>query len=192
VVLAERKQRQATAADLLALPDDVRAEVIAGTIVEKAVPSFEHGDAQSSLAALLKDPFQRRRGGPGGWWIATEVEVELETHEVYRPDLVGWRRERVPERPRGRPIRTRPDWVCEVLSASNAESDLRDKLFSYHRATVPHYWIIDPEHETLTVYRFSSEGYVVVAAGGRADRIRAEPFQEIELEVALLFGSDGG
>jgi Uma2 family endonuclease len=137
----------ATAADLAQLSEDVRAEVLAGTIVEKAAPSFEHGDAQSSLVAALKDPFHRGKGGPGGWWIATEVEIELEKHEVYRPDLVGWRREQVPERPRGRSIRIRPDWACEVLSTSNAETDLGKKLFSYHRTAVPHYWILDPEHQ---------------------------------------------
>lgn len=124
---AANSPRLATFVDLAALGDDRCAEIIGGAIVEKAAPSFEHGDAQSSLVAALKDPFQRRRGGPGGWWIATEVEVELETHEVYRPDLVGWRRERVPERPRGRPIRIHPDWVCEVLSISNAENAMGER-----------------------------------------------------------------
>jgi Uma2 family endonuclease len=178
----------ATAADLLALPSDRPAEVVAGVIVEKAAPSYEHGDAQSSLAELLKPPFQRGRGGPGGWWIATEVEIELETHEVYRPDLVGWRRDRVPERPRGRPIRVRPDWVTEVLSTSNAETDLGKKLLCYHRAGIPHYWIVDPEHEVLTVYRWGNEGYVVLLTAGRKDTVRAAPFEEVELEIAQLFG----
>jgi Uma2 family endonuclease len=190
MVSAAKRPGLATAASLAELGEHVRAEVIGGAVAEKAAPSFEHGDAQSSLVAALKDPFQRQRGGPGGWWLVTEVEVELETHEVYRPDLVGWRRARVPERPRGRPIRLRPDWVCEVLSTSNAEHDLGTKLFSYHRAGVPHYWILDPEHETLTVYRFSGEGYVVAASAGREERIRAEPFDAVELCVALLFGAE--
>jgi Uma2 family endonuclease len=190
MVSAARRDGSASASDLLALPDHVRAEVVSGFVVEKAAPSFEHGDAQSSLVAALKDPFQYRRGGPGGWWIATEVEVELDVHEVYRPDVVGWRRERVPERPRGRPIRVRPDWVCEVLSVSNASTDLGSKLFAYYRAGVPHYWIVDPEHETLTVYRRSSSGYVVAASAGRSDRIAAEPFEAIELSVGLMFGAD--
>jgi Uma2 family endonuclease len=185
---AARPSPLATASDLLAVRDDRRVEVIGGVIVEKAAPSYEHGDAQSSLAELLKPPFQRGRGGPGGWWIATEVEIELETHEVYRPDLVGWRRERVPERPRGRPIRARPDWVSEILSVSNAEIDLGKKLLAYHRAGIPHYWIVDPEHETVTVYRQSSEGYVVVLTAGRADSVRAPPFGDIELRIAELFG----
>jgi Uma2 family endonuclease len=178
----------ANAADLAALDERVRAEVIRGVVVEKAAPSFEHGDAQSSLAAALKDPFQRQRGGPGGWWIATDVEIELEVHEVYRPDLVGWRRERMSERPRGRPIRVRPDWVCEVLSPSNAEYDLGAKLFTYHRSAIPQYWIADPEHATLTVYRATEHGYVVVSSAGRGDRVRAEPFEAIEIAIEELFG----
>lgn len=180
--------RAATAADLAALPDEKRAEVVRGAIVEKAAPSFEHGDAQSAIAELLKGPFQRGRGGPGGWWIGTEVEVELEAHEVYLPDVAGWRRERVPERPRGRPIRVRPDWVCEVLSVSNADVDLGPKLFAYHRVGVGHYWIVDPEHETLSVFRHTSEGYVVALSAGRGETVKAEPFEAVEIRVAELFG----
>ena len=173
---------------LAALPEDVAAEVIGGMIIEKAAPSYEHGEAQSSLAELLKPPFQRGRGGPGGWWIATEVEIVLATHEVYRPDVVGWRRERVGARPQGRPIAVRPDWVAEVLSVTNAERDLGTKLFAYQHAGIPHYWIIDPEHQTLTVYRLSGEGYVVALTAGKADRVHAPPFAELELAVGELFG----
>lgn len=184
-----RRPNAATAADLATLPDGTHAEVIAGAIVEKAAPSYEHGDAQSSLAEILKPPFQRGRSGPGGWRLVTGVEIELETHEVYRPDLVGWRRSRVPVRPHGRPIRERPDWVAEILSLSNAETDLGKKLFAYQRAGVPHYWIIDPEHETLTVYRWTGEGYVVHLTAGKQERVRAAPFEEIELTIAELFGA---
>lgn len=186
--MSAAQRPRATSADLAALPDDKRAEVIGGVIIEKASPSFEHGDAQSSIAGALKNPFQRGRGGPGGWWIATEVEVELETHEVYLPDVAGWRRERVPDRPCGRPIRIRPDWVCEVLATSNAENDLGKKLFSYHRNGVLHYWIVDPEHETLTVYRWSKEGYIVALSAGRNEVVTPEPFDAVELAVADLFG----
>jgi len=188
-VIAAVRQHRATAEDLLALPDDRAAEVIGGELVEKSAPSYEHGDAQSSLAELLKPPFQRGRGGPGGWWIATEVEIELETHEVYRPDLVGWRRERVPVRPHGRAVRERPDWVSEVLSPSNAERDLGKKLFAYHRAGIPHYWIVDPEHETLTVYGWSADGYVVILTAGRRETVRAPPFTDVEIAIGELFGA---
>ena len=185
---AAQRFRLATAEDLEALPESHRMEVIGGALVQKAAPSFEHGDAQSSIAELLKPPFQRGRGGPGGWWIGTEVEIELSVHDVYLPDVAGWKRDRVPERPRGRPIRVRPDWVCEVLSASNALNDVGVKLAAYHRAGVPHYWVVDPDRETLTVFRSTSAGYVLALSGGRGEVVHAEPFEAMQLRVGELFG----
>lgn len=183
----------ATAETLFAL-GDAPSEVIRGVVVRKAEPSAEHGDAQAGLAAALRPPFHRRSGddppGPGGWWILTEVEVELARHDVLRPDLVGFRRARVAERPSGRPIRTRPDWVCEILSPSNAKTDLVDKLAVYRDAEVPHYWIVDPATETLTVHRWTAEGYLIALRAGREATVRAEPFDAIELRVGTLFGED--
>jgi Uma2 family endonuclease len=58
--------------------------------------------------------------------------------DVYRPDIVGWRRDRVPGRPAGTPIQLRPDWICEVLSPSNPDTDRVKKLNNYHLFEVPH------------------------------------------------------
>lgn len=182
----------ATTADLLAIPDEVRFhELIAGDIVPKAAPTAEHGTTQRKLGTLI-DPFDRRPGarGPGGWWLMTEVEVEFDLHETYRPDLVGWRRERVPERPRGTPIRIRPDWIAEIVSRSNAGMDRVTKLNAYHRFEVPHYWLVDPEDETLSAFRWTATGYLLVVAARSGDRARVEPFEAIEIEIAELFGHE--
>jgi Uma2 family endonuclease len=109
---------------------------------------------------------------------------------VYRPDLVGWRRARVPTRPSGQPITVRPDWVCEILSRSNARNDLVDKLRAYQRAEAPHYWIVDPDQEVLTAYRFGSGTYEVALTAGRDETVRAEPFGEVDLRVGVFFGDD--
>lgn len=176
---------------MLALPEEVAAEVVAAEIVEKASPSYEHGTAQRALSGFFGS-FHRRGNGdaPGGWWIATEVDVELAPHEVYRPDVVGWRRVRVPEPPTGRPVRIRPDWVCEILSPTTAARDLGPKLRGYHQAEVPHYWVVNIEHATLTVYRHGPDGYVVALVAGREETVRAAPFEALPLRVGLLFGED--
>jgi hypothetical protein len=86
----------ATAETLLAL-GDAPFEVLNGELVRKAEPSAEHSDAQAGLIAIVRPPFHRRAGGPdgpGGWWILTEIDIELAAHDVVRPDLAGWRRER--------------------------------------------------------------------------------------------------
>jgi Uma2 family endonuclease len=182
-------RRMATAADLLVLE---RHEVVDGELVEKAAPSFEHGGAQIVIGGLLLGYSGRGGGrGPGGWWLGTEVEIELEPHQVYLPDVTGWRIERVPERPHGRPIRIAPDWVCEILSPSTASRDLGRKQRGYHRAHVGHFWIIDPQNLSLTVLRWSETGYPIVLSAGPGEVVRAEPFDAAELSVAEIFGVEG-
>ena len=188
-MVATRIQGSATAADIA---ERDRAEVIEGTVLDKAAPSAEHGDAQGALTTILRSRFHRRGGGghPGGWWLLTEVAIEFETHEVYIPDIVGWRRDRTPDRPSGHPVRIRPDWVCEVLSPSTAAQDQVNKQRTFHRCGVDHYWIVDPERRILTVQRWRPEGYLVVLSANSSETVRAEPFDAIELRVGLLFGED--
>ena len=179
----------ATAADLARLGPDVRAEVIGGVIVEKAVPGPDHADAHGALIVQLRRPFHRRKQGslPGGWWVLASVDIALTPQDVCCPDIAGFRRDRVPERPRDWPVTQRPDWVCEILSPSNASNDLVKKLRVYHRTAIPYYWIVDPTNETLTVLRWTPDGYLAALTAGKTDRVRAEPFAEIELRVGALF-----
>ena len=60
----------------------------------------------------------------------------------------------------------------------------------YHAAEVPHYWLLDPRDETLAVYRWATEGYLHVLGARRGERVRAEPFDAVELTVGVLFGED--
>jgi Uma2 family endonuclease len=191
--MSDSARRRATLDDFWAIPEGTRFhELIGGELIDKAAPSGEHGDAQAGVVGAVRSPFQRPpgSGGPGGWWIATEVEVLLETGEVVRPDVVGWRRERCPTRPVGIPIKTRPDWVCEVVSPANATDDTVKKLRLYHRVAIPHYWVVDPRDSTLTVMRWSPDGFVNVMRAERGEVVRAEPFDAVELAVGTLFGDD--
>jgi Uma2 family endonuclease len=191
MVLPASKQGSKTLQDWLALPDDAHIELIDGEFVEKAAPGIDHGQAQSNTAVLIAGPFARRPGGPGGpggWWIASEVDILLDRN-VFRPDLAGWRREQMPSLPRERPLRVRPDWICEITSESNRSTDAVIKLRRYHQAGVAHYWILDQIDQTLTVHRHTRDGYLVALRASAEERVRAEPFDAVELHVAALLGS---
>lgn len=188
--MAATQRCDATFADLAALGDAVRAEIIHGAIVEKAGPTMEHGRSQRGLGGFLGRRYDRPPGSrwPGGWWIGCEVDVEYGTHEVFCHDLVGWRRDRVGACPQGRPVRTRPDWVCEMLSPSNEFRDLVDKMFVLQRIGVPHYWIGNPEARTLVVHRWDPGGYLITLTAAAGHIVRAEPFDAVELPIDVLFG----
>lgn len=185
------RREAATVEDALARPEEERVELIRGTLVEKAAPTFDHSDAQLGTASTLSNLFQRRRGGPGGWRFFTELDVQLGS-ELFRPDVCGYRIERLPDRPKGRPAKLVPDWVCEILSASNESRDRVEKLASYFRSGVPHYWLINPVEGTLEVYRRTDLAYALVLAAHRDQRVRAEPFDAIEIGVNDLLAVDGG
>ncbi len=173
------------------LPVEKRYELIDGELVEKAAPDFRHGDAQAGLLERLRPWFHRRTGGqrPGGWWIVSEVDIEL-NGDGYRPDITGWRRERVLDAPRERPVRIRPDWICEIVSDSNATTDTIRKLRRYHQAGIPHFWLLDPATKTLVVHRHAPAGYLAVLLAEVGEVVRAEPFEAAELHIGALFGEE--
>lgn len=181
-----------TVDDYLAQPEERRCELIRGTLVDKAEATGEHAVAQASTSRTLGTYFHRKpggRGGPGGWWFFTELEVQL-GEEVFRPDVCGYRRERVPALPRGRPIRLAPDWICEILSPSNPARDRVEKIRAYFQGRVPHYWIIDPVAGTLEVFRRLELAYALVLSAQRGEKVRAEPCEAIEVRVDELLGAD--
>ncbi len=186
------KLGRATLDDLAYLRDQGHVvELIEGEIVYKAMPSPAHGSAQRKLGALL-DPFDGRQGGlrgPGGWWLMTEVEVlYAKTTEVFRHDIVGFRRDLHPARPEEMPVRARPDWACEILSPTTACNDVVKKQRTLHAHGVPHYWLVDPQNRLLSVLRWEPDQYRRALDAGIGDAVRAEPFDAIEIDVRELFG----
>jgi Uma2 family endonuclease len=190
-MVSEPARKAATIDDLLAIPEEYRRhEIIDGMLVEKDAASGRHRAAQVRLARRL-GPYDRRPGGrwPGGWWFATEAEVQFSDSQVFRPDIAGWRRERLDVLPSTVPVTVAPDWICETLS-TNKQNDLIKKKRAYHLHQVRHYWLIDPFEETFAVYRWHSDGYVETQIAERQDLVRAEPFDAIQFRVGVLFGDD--
>ncbi len=180
----------ATYADLMALPEDVRAEVMDGTVHTTPSALPEHNRAQGALYRWIGAPFDLEDGGggPGGWWILIETDVRFSPHTIVRPDLVGWRRARL-ESPWGqRPIDVVPDWICEVVSPSNRRRDRIDKSRLYLTFGVPHYWLVDPEERTLESYAIH-DGYwrQTGVDEDTCAEARIPPFEAAVIPVSRLF-----
>lgn len=184
--MAAPAPRRATYEDLLALPDPLVGEILHGTLVTHPRPAAPHASASSHLGWALTGPFRFGRGGPGGWVILDEPELHLHGH-VLVPDLAGWRRERMPEVPDTSAFEIAPDWVCEVVSPSTEAIDRADKLPIYAVEKVHHAWLVDPLARTLEVFRLDGDGWRMVATWRDDAVVRAEPFDAIELELALLW-----
>jgi Uma2 family endonuclease len=176
--MADPARRPATYDDLFALPPHVTGQILFGVLHAHPRPAPKHAQAASTLGEELGPPFRRGRGGPGGWLILDEPEVHL----------AGWRRERMPEMPVDKAYFVMaPDWVCEVLSPSTASLDRGDKLKVYASFDVRHVWFVDPEACTLEILERDEKGYRVFDVFSGEAKVRAVPFDAIELELALLW-----
>jgi len=180
-------KRAATYADLCALAPELLGQIVYGVLHAHPRPAPKHARAASALGEDLGPPFNRGRGGPGGWIILDEPELHLEEH-VLVPDLAGWRRTRMPELPVDKAFfDLAPDWACEVLSPSTASLDRGDKRKIYGTFSVPHLWYVDPEACTLEVLQLDGGSYRIVDVFSGAAKVRAVPFEAIELELAALW-----
>jgi Uma2 family endonuclease len=187
--MASPQRKLATYADLLALPLDTRAEILGGDVISSPAPLPRHSKAQGSARRFLGGPFDDDdgRGGPGGWWIFVEVDVMLGPHDVVRPDLAGWRRDRLSQPGLKRPIDVVPDWVCEVLSPSTAARDRITKRRLYAQAGIPFYWLIDPELRAVEALALRDGVWVELGVFDDTAITRIAPFEAIELEIGRLF-----
>jgi len=171
----------------LRVPEHQHAEIVNGTLYVMSRPAPRHAIAASVLGFEIGGPFQRGRGGPGGWWILDEPELQLVPKEPVVPDLAGWRLERMPVVPRDAYFTLVPDWVCEVLSRSTGAIDRSKKLPVYARAGVRHVWLIDALRRTLEVLRLDAGRWTVLAIHRDDERVRAEPFEAVELPIDRLW-----
>lgn len=172
--------------DFLEVPRHLVAEVVRGALITQPRPAARHAHAASVLEIDLGGPFHRGRGGPGGWILLMEPELHLGA-DILVPDLAGWRRERMPQLPDVAAFDLAPDWACEVVSPSTAAFDRADKLPIYAAAGIGHAWLVDPIVKTLEVFKREGPRWTLLGTFAGDARVRAEPFEVIELELAALW-----
>jgi Uma2 family endonuclease len=190
--MAEPARRRATYADVLNAPPHQVAQVLDGELHLHPRPAMPHAVTAAVLGMDLGTPFQRGRGGPGGWWIVGEPELHLGPEpDILVPDLGGWRIERMPEAPRAAYVTLPPDWVCEVLSDSTRGIDRGVKMRIHAREGVPHVWLVDPIVRMLEVFRLDGTTYRFIASHEGDVSIGIEPFEAVELELSALWGKRG-
>lgn len=143
-----------TFADVLAWPDDERAELIDGKPVMMAPPttahqliSFEIGRQlgnylEGKKCRAIPAPFAVRlfeKGGDSPEDVDTMVEPDISiVCDSSKLDKHG--------------CKGAPDMVVEILSPSTQRHDRLVKLNLYQRAGVREYWIVNPEDKTVQVF----------------------------------------
>lgn len=182
----EPKRKPATYEDVLRAPETMVAEVVEGDLYLTPRPSKPHTLSASRLGGELSGPFDRGKGGPGGWIILTEPELHLKA-DILVPDLAGWRVERSPLAGDEPYFTVAPDWICEIVSPGTGRLDRVRKMPIYAAREVRNAWIIDPLARSLEAYRNENGRWVLIATHADQEVVRVEPFDAVPLELAALW-----
>jgi Uma2 family endonuclease len=147
--------------DFLHFPDDgKRHEIIDGEHYVTPSPGTKHQDVSACLTARL---WAHLKQHPIGRVYAAPFDVVFSDLDVVEPDLLYISHERGHVLT-SQHVRGAPDLVVEILSPGTRKTDEVEKHQLYERFGVGEYWVIDPELDTIKVYRRVDEAFVPAAA----------------------------
>jgi Uma2 family endonuclease len=160
----ERPERPAsvklTYEDFVNFPNDgKRHEIIDGEHYVTPSPNTKHQRISGRLTYALASYLTRN---PIGEVFAAPFDVVLSDLDVVEPDLLYISRERGSILT-ALHVKGTPDLVVEILSAGTRRVDEVTKRKTYERFGVLEYWVVDPELETIKIYRRDGDKFARVA-----------------------------
>ena len=147
--------------DFLLFPDDGRRhELIDGEHYVTPSPNTKHQAIVMNLSGMIWSHLQQH---PVGRVFTAPFDVVFSDFDVVEPDLLFISRARQEEVLSKQHVHGAPDLVVEIGSPSTRKRDETIKRRLYERFAVSEYWVIDPELDTLKVYRRAGQHYMRAA-----------------------------
>ena len=130
--------------------DDFTVQLIEGEIVMTPSPSIEHQVVHSELFGVLRDSVPEHLRV-----VSAPLDLRAGERSVLQPDLmvIG------SSLRSGSEVESPPILAVEILSPSTRRIDLVRKPEILARFGAPHYWVIDPIHPAIRVFRLAGETY---------------------------------
>ena len=146
--------------DFLNFPNDgKRHEIIDGEHFVTPSPNTKHQAVCTSLTVHLGVYLQRHLIGAV---FVAPFDVVFSDFDIVEPDLIYISRERA-QILTEKHVRGAPDLVVEILSPGTRKTDEIIKRKLYERFGVSEYWVVDPELDTIKVYRRVEQAFARVA-----------------------------
>jgi Uma2 family endonuclease len=174
--------------DFVQFPDDGRRhELIDGEHYVTPSPSIRHQRISGNLHWLIRSHLERT--GTGQLFYAP-LDVVFSQFDVVEPDLLYFSHARAAEVLTPLHARGAPELVIEIASKGTRKRDETIKRRLYERAGVSEYWVVDPEIDTIRVYRQAdgSYGRPVELSREAGDTLTSPLFPGLDLPLERVFG----
>jgi Uma2 family endonuclease len=170
--------------DYLLFPDDGRRhEILDGEHYATSSPSRRHQAVSIRLSSRLHLFVDEHALGEV---YSARLCVVLSAHDIVEPDLLFVSRPRLPLFTEWN-FQGAPDLIAEILSDSTRSVDEGIKRDRYEAAGVQEYWLVDPDRETVTVYRLKGERFEMAAELSRQDVLATPLLPGLEVRLEEIF-----
>ena len=137
--------------------DGNRHEIIDGEHYVTPAPLTKH---QRISANLLGHFYRHCSQTKAGLVLTAPTDVVFSETDVVQPDLLFISKDRQHIVTREN-IQGAPDLIIEILSEATKQRDERTKRTLYERFQITEYWIIEPEMESVRIFRLQNGRYTV-------------------------------
>lgn len=174
------QEKTYTVEDILALPENVRAELIDGQIYYQAAPSDSHQAISMFLSVELYNYIRSKNGGCKVRTAPYAVFLNENNKNYVEPDLmVICDESKITEEG----CKGAPDLVIEIVSPSTRNMDYIKKMLKYNTAGVREYWIVDKNKNMIMVYNFEKDIYENYTF---SDTVKVNIFDDLEIDFSEI------
>ncbi len=178
--MALPQEKAYTIDDILALPENVRAELIDGKIYYQAAPTRTHQRITGWLHLKIGNYINSKSGKCEVYIAPFAVFLNEDSTTYIEPDLVViCDTSKITEEG----CKGAPDFIVEVVSPSTRNMDYGKKMIKYLNAGVREYWIVDREKNMIIVYDFEKDIYENHTF---SDTCKVGIFDDLEIDFSEL------
>ncbi|MEO5952423.1 MAG: Uma2 family endonuclease [Chloroflexia bacterium] len=152
-----------------------------GSIEVLPMPTDKH-QVISRFLLLAFLPFVQKLGGT---ILYAPLRLQISEGKYREPDLLLVQDASDPRRQNAYWLGA--DLVVEIVSPDEPERDTIVKRKEYAQAGIPEYWIVDPEHEIITVLQLAGNRYVEDGAYRRDEVATSALFVGFSIQVSDVF-----
>ena len=177
-------------ADYLTWPMDLVAELIQGRLFKKAAaaPNRIHQRVSLKLSVKLYQFLEGKAcqvyEAPFDVRFPKDSKEDHRIFDVVQPDICVVCDPSILDQ---RGCIGSPDLIVEILSPGNSKLELKQKFDLYESREVKEYWIIQPEHQTMTIYTWVNGTYLPSRLFTTGDVIESKVVKGFKLDLEEFF-----
>lgn len=147
--------------DYVCLPDDGKTyEILGGELQVTPAPWPKHQDVSRNLEYMLLQYVQQHASGKVYY---APIDIIVDPHNIVQPDIIFISADRL-DIIGEKNVQGMPDLIIEILSPSTRHKDRVLKLRVYASHGLKHYWIVDPDEQTLEALELEGQSFKVTTA----------------------------